>query len=228
MNNSTLNLEDSELGLTLHSENTFVFFGKNRVNREMLQKKYPDFHFQQIRQTHSDIVIESSDEPLEADSHYSSLKNIGLLISTADCIPALIYCRQTGRVAAVHAGWKGVANQIIFKTLKRLQATGSDRNHFEIWLGPHILQNSFEVDLDVLKKLDLSTYRLNRDDYCYEENKKYYVDLSQIVESQVREVAKDFSKIHVINIDTKTNLDFCSFRRDKEKAERNLSFIVAL
>jgi len=170
-------------------------------------------------------VIQSSNQIHEADAHFSADKKIALLISTADCLPVLIYCSETQRVAAAHAGWKGVANQIVLKTLQKLVETGSVEKKFELWIGPHILQSSFEIDLDVLKHLQASSYNLSQEQYVYEKDSKYYVDLNQVVLSQIAQVSHPDSVVNYIDVDTKTDLNFWSFRRDKDKAGRNLSFI---
>ncbi len=200
MNSSTDNFEKHPLGLLYKTSRLIVFFGNAHADEEAIQKEFPQLHFQKIKQTHSDTVVKASDNVIEADSHYSAVKNSALLIRTADCLPVLISCQQTSRVAAVHAGWKGVANRIALKTIERLNATGSSESDFQIWIGPHILQNSFEIDLEVLKQLELATFKMKRSDYCFEENNKYFVDLNKIVLSQIVEATRKPAKVHFLNL----------------------------
>jgi YfiH family protein len=228
MNKLKSDFEKQDLGLFLKTERLFLFFGNRHGTRDGIEKKFPDLDFHRIRQTHSDIVIDSSEQIFEADAHYTEKKNTALFISSADCLPVLIFCAQTNRVASVHAGWKGVANQIVAKALNQLAATGSTHKVFQIWIGPHILQKSFEVDLDVLKLLEASAYNLDRKLYCEEKNNKYYVDLDQIVHSQIQHVANPSTAVEFLGIDTKTNNEFWSHRRDKAQAGRNLSFIARI
>ena len=228
MNSFTDNFETTALGLYLKTDRSFVFFGNASADAEAIQKEFGHLHFQRIKQIHSDTIVEASNDIVEADAHFTESKNTALLIRSADCLPVLIYCNETGRVAAVHAGWKGVANQIILKTIERLKSTGSGASDFQIWIGPHILQKSFEVDLEVLRQLDLATYKLKRSDYAFEENNKYHVDLNRIAASQIYEATGKPTKINFLNFDTKTDLNYYSFRRDKEAAGRNISFIAAL
>lgn len=222
------NFEKSELGLTYKNSAIQIFFGNKKSILENIKSAFPHLHPQRIKQTHSDIVVQASDQLVEADAHFSSEKSKGLLISTADCLPVMIYCSQTKKAAAVHAGWKGVANQIVLKTLNRFIDNGSSLKQFEIWIGPHILQDSFEIEVDVLKQLENASNGLQRNQYSFEKNSKFYVDLNQIVTSQIKQVAGESTVVHLIDIDTKTNLDYWSFRRDKDKAGRNLSFISVL
>jgi YfiH family protein len=214
----------SEAGLVFQNENVVIFFGQKKSTHESLSNCFSKIHFQKIKQTHSDLIVQASDKVYEADAHYSNEPLKGLLISTADCLPVMIYCPQTRRVAAVHAGWRGVANQIVYKTLSQLVLTGSSKKNFEVWIGPHISKNSFEVDSEVFIQIEKSAFKLCKDDFYFEKNNKFYVDLNQVVQSQIRKCSSE-AAIHVTNIDTLTNLDFWSFRRDKTTAGRNLSFI---
>lgn len=220
------NFEKTKIGLSVETDLLQIFFGNKNSSLDSIQKHFPGLHLQRIKQTHSDITVQASEKIVEADGHFTSHFQKALIISTADCMPILIFCAQTKRVAAVHAGWKGVANQIVLKTLKQLISSGSSQKSFEFWIGPHILQSSFEVDLDVLKQLESAAYHLKTDEIAFAKNNKFYVDLNKIVYSQIEEFADSNSVIHLFDFDTKTNLNFWSFRRDKEKAGRNLSFIA--
>lgn len=219
---------ESALGLALQTDKLLLFFGSKNATIENLKTSYPDLTFRKIKQTHSDIFVENSVELVEADAHFTTFKNTALLISSADCLPILVYCHQTERVASIHAGWKGVSNQIVFKSLKKLIATGSTEKKFSFWIGPHIQQNSFEIEFAVLQQLKISAYNLKLNQYSQEKDQKYYVDLNQIVSSQITAASKKENFKWFSNIDTKTNNNYWSYRREKDKAGRNLSFITLL
>jgi polyphenol oxidase len=217
-----------ELGYIFEDENVIVFFGNKKASFEGILAHFSKYKFHKIRQTHSDIVIEQNDFLTEADSHFTSRKNSGLLISTADCLPVMIRCLQTNRVAAVHAGWKGVANQIVLKTIQKLIDTGSSSKEFDFWIGPHIKQEGFEIEVDVYETLAASSYQLAKEDFTILKKNKYYVNLTKIVASQINHILIIPPQIYILPIDTKTNSDFWSFRRDKQNAGRNLSFIISI
>ncbi len=63
--------------------------------------------------------------------------------------PYIFYDPQTGLVAGVHAGWRGVAARIIPKTLHKLLQLGADIKKMTVIIGPHIQKPSFEVGNDV-------------------------------------------------------------------------------
>jgi YfiH family protein len=221
-----MNFLENELSIFFETTDHLVFFGKTTATLEKIIIKYPHYCFLRIRQTHSDICVTASDFVVEADSHLTSQKNTALLISTADCIPIMVYCRQTNRVAAIHAGWRGAANQITVKTLFELMQTGSTAKDFIFYFGPHILQSSFEISEDVFIMLSASQVGLEEGTYTKKEKNKFYVNLEKIVISQIISVVGNQPVIYSAGIDTKTDLDFNSYRRGKQNHERNLSFIV--
>lgn len=218
----------NELGYFYNNEKYIVFFGTVSASIEKLKEFYPSLNFRHIRQTHSDIVVESTESLLEADAHFTNKKNQALLIATADCTPLMIYCHQTQRVVAIHAGWRGVENKITEKTLNKLIATGSTEKKFDFFFGPHIMQDSFEVSEDVFLLLQNAQHELDKKEYALEKNDKFYVDLQKIILSQIKHVIKAPPQVLILDMDTKTNENFHSYRREKMTPERNLSFIAPL
>lgn len=119
-------------------------------NRELLQRKKNLPHAPLwLEQTHSTTVI-NADLPFEAypvaDASYSYLAGRVCAVMTADCLPLLICDVQGTQVAAVHAGWRGLADGIITATVKQLKAKPKD---LLVWLGPAIGPKAFEVKDDV-------------------------------------------------------------------------------
>lgn len=208
--------KETELGFCFQAKNHFVFFGKKNCTIEDLKIAYPSFEFRQTKQTHSDILIQSAQdcESTEADAQFTTDKDVALVVRTADCVPALVYNTETGLILAVHAGWRGVENKILLKSLKYLNLN----KNLNVYVGPHILQKSFQVDLEVKNKLQ------PRSDQFYEKDNKFYIDLKSILTQQIQ----TFAEFHIdsLDMDTQTDTRFNSFRRDKENSGRNLSFIV--
>ena len=67
---------------------------------------------------------------------------------TADCLPILL-CDQAGiQVAAVHAGWRGLANGIVREALAQFTQAPAE---VLAYLGPAISQPHFEVGIEVLE-----------------------------------------------------------------------------
>lgn len=67
-------------------------------------------------------------------------------VLTADCLPILLAAESGSEVAALHAGWRGLAAGIIEATLSKLH---SPPRTLQVWLGPAIGPCHFEVGSEV-------------------------------------------------------------------------------
>ncbi|VVC76107.1 Laccase domain protein YfiH [Aquicella siphonis] len=101
-----------------------------------------------LKQTHGTVVVAAAPENLdrEADASFAFEPGQVCAILTADCLPILICNKQGTRVAAVHAGWRGLAAGIVEATLAAIQQPAQD---LLVWLGPAIGPGKFEVGEDV-------------------------------------------------------------------------------
>lgn len=116
--------------------------------------------------------------PMSADAMTSCQTGNALAIMTADCVPIMLYQPNTGRIAAVHAGWQGLASGVIANTVKQFDANQLDvgiagsgekdgyrdadaqeqlplatDSSIMAWIGACISVNNYEVGTDVLDKL---------------------------------------------------------------------------
>jgi len=82
----------------------------------------------------------------KADGSYTRHANQICVIMSADCLPILLTDTQGTQVAALHAGWRGLASGIIENLLKKWP---SPLNRVIAWLGPAIGPASFEVGAEV-------------------------------------------------------------------------------
>lgn len=101
-----------------------------------------------LNQTHSTVVAQVSaptTQVLDADGVFTSASNVVCSAMTADCLPVLLTNTQDTQVAAVHAGWRGLANGIVENALELFSG------EVMAWLGPAIGPQAFEVGEDVLQ-----------------------------------------------------------------------------
>jgi YfiH family protein len=98
-----------------------------------------------LRQVHgSDAVEAGAGAEPEADASYTRNAGVVCAVMTADCLPLLLCTRDGEGVAAVHAGWRGLAGGVIERAVEAL-GTGD----LLAWLGPVIGPEAFEVGGEV-------------------------------------------------------------------------------
>ena len=101
-----------------------------------------------LSQVHGCDVIHANDWQPDAvaDAAWSDRPGAVCVVQTADCLPVLFCDRDGGRVAAAHAGWRGLAGGVLEATVTAL-GTAPDR--LVAWLGPAIGAAAFEVGDEV-------------------------------------------------------------------------------
>lgn len=87
--------------------------------------------------------------PMNADAMISQQPGVGLAIMTADCVPIVLYQPVTGRIAAIHAGWQGLACGVIHTTAARFDLSAP----IMAWIGVCISQDNYEVGASVRDQL---------------------------------------------------------------------------
>jgi hypothetical protein len=101
-----------------------------------------------LDQVHGTAVVEAVAHaaPPTADASFARLPGQACAVLTADCLPVLFCDRDGTRVAAAHAGWRGLAGGVLESAL-RAMSVAPDR--VLAWLGPAIEQDMFEVGTEV-------------------------------------------------------------------------------
>lgn len=210
--------ENEIVGFEGRTKHALFFFGTKHLTRDMLPKVFPQLTFCFLKQVHGNEVKRAN--PLEdptADGHFTRDRNHALVIQTADCLPILFSSPR--QVMAIHAGWRGLSTHI----LKMAARTGSfDRAA----IGPHIRTDSFEVGIDVANQLKLSTPVDVIVPHPQPDKRK--VDLARIAQSQIKQHFYREIPIELQDDDTFTSSLYHSYRRGKDKADRQFSFVALI
>ncbi|BFT29776.1 purine nucleoside phosphorylase YfiH [Alteromonas sp. D210916BOD_24] len=99
-----------------------------------------------LEQVHGNRVVNLPTLHLKADASYSNSKAYFCAVMTADCVPVLLCDTKGTEVAAVHAGWKGLDNQIILHAIEQFDCKPCN---IMAWIGPAICAKCYEVDAKV-------------------------------------------------------------------------------
>lgn len=226
-----MQLDSHPLGTYFQNELVHGLFGNRNSNIESLRSHFPNVNFKRIKQVHGDRIVHTSPHTIdfssEADAHYSNETNVALCINTADCIPIFFLNENPRWVMGIHAGWRGVEKRIVPKAVQVLKKQGCQLEKIFGFVGPHIQKQSFEVGSDV-KDLLLKSFQGNQKSQYFEEKSdgKSVVDLNLILKEQLQESLILLDNVSFEFKDTVTNLDYHSFRRDKENSGRQTSWIA--
>lgn len=236
------------------SANLVWGFGRKGASIASISDKFSGFspspiQWANLNQIHSKTVVRSNllqHSGVEADAHFTFDRGLALLVKSADCLPVLIHGPASdkfpnGVIAAVHAGWRGIENDILSNTIRSLKAEGVDSASLHAVIGPHIRAESFEVDLGVGELLVSAAKRagLHEREVLLpshdrkRESPKSFIHLDRIA---IRQLAGEGVRRDSITIfeengtapDTKTDSRWASYRRDGANAGRNYSFILRL
>lgn len=172
--------------------------------------------------TLDDTTVPSATACEPADALLSRAEGQALGVRTADCVPILLACRTSGWCGAVHAGWRGCAQNIAGKTVRRLFEAGA--RDLVAAVGPHISVDSFEVSEDVVTEL---LAHFPAEGVVVRGGVRPHVDLRRLVHLQLEEAGVDASRIDHVHGCTVLEPDsFFSHRRDRGVTGRMLSVVV--
>lgn len=113
------------------------------------------------------------------DALVTGLTDTAIAVTTADCVPILLY-DPVGRVAAaIHAGWRGTVQQIAHHTLQAMrQRYGSRPEEVYAAIGPCIGCEAYEVGDEVTEAFRISGFNLENIAVRNTATGKYHMDLA--------------------------------------------------
>lgn len=145
------------------------FFGKfsyPNLPEDLVEALQPKAKVFRVQQVHGNSVLKTNDmQPLvnsanhnfaQADGIITTAINQSVWVASADCNPVLIGDRQTGQVAALHAGWRGTAQKIIPQAIALFQDHGSKLSDLRVAIGPAIAGEVYQVGIKVAAEVGRS------------------------------------------------------------------------
>jgi len=228
------------------SFNCSPFCGDNeeyvRQNQGLLCTAFPQAPKQLIipQQVHDTkvVLIDKDFISLSQNQQQESLNGVDALItaepgycvcvSTADCVPILIYDHKNQVVAAVHSGWRGTVDGITTKTLEMMKEQfGTSGADVSAVIGPSISLESFEVGEEVHLAFKEKGFDMARISLWKKETQKYHIDLWEAVREQLHAFGVLEENIECAGICTFIrHEEFFSARRLGIKSGRMLSGII--
>jgi YfiH family protein len=214
-----------QIPFLVHGFGTSRFRERNFKNK----KEWKGLKFLFLDQVHSNVIhlIEKiPSRKLKGDAMVTKLPSLLLVIRTADCLPVFIVDEFRKVIAAVHCGWRGSAKRVVQRAIEKMKDRyGSDPSSLLAGLGPCIGPGCYEVGDDVLESF-VKNGHPQRFFRAHPLRKgKYFFDLRGANLSQIQSLGVKEENVFSIALCTHCDRNFLSFRRDRNKTARMLSFI---
>lgn len=169
-----------------------------------------------------DLTPEEQKGKLEGiDAIITNIPGICIGVSTADCIPLLLFDGRRRVACAVHAGWRGTVQRIAEKAVAAMTACyGSQPSDVVAQIGPGISLKSFEVGQEVYDAFAAEGFcmeeisRLMPSSQGIENEEKWHIDLPACNCQQLLEAGLRSEQIHTLHVCTyEQHADYFSARR---------------
>ena len=202
------------------------------IERIVIPHQVHDTHCLLIDDTFLQLPTEERAACLEGiDAVITALPNTLLCISTADCIPVIIYDTAHHAAANIHAGWKGTVQRIVEKTFVQMQHTfGTQAQDCRAIIGPGISLPSFEVGDEVYERFhsngfDMSSIARRYPDTKNPDKEKWHINLPLCNRQQLIHVGLSDENIYTAPICTFQDTHYFSARREGTETGRNMTCI---
>ena len=176
-------------------------------NREALFQllAIADDHLVMPHQVHLTKIAQIDDAffALPADERHQALEGVDALmtniegvcigVSTADCIPVLLYDPVQRAACAIHAGWRGTVKRITEQAVAQMTAVyGTHPADIIAQIGPGIHLDSFEVGDEVYEAFQQEGFPMQA---ISKKKEKWHIDLPECNRLQL--IAKGIPADHI-------------------------------
>jgi hypothetical protein len=168
-----------------------------------------------LQQIHSDTAFVAREPGCvgEGDALVTQTQGVAVSVRTADCFPILLADPETRAVAAIHAGWRGTAAGVVRSSLDRMRSEfGTDPRNIFAAIGPGIGKCCYKVGVEVARQFGMHDAG----------------NLDLAVENSKQLIAAGVQPDRIERVGGCTfchPAQFFSWRRDRDRAGRMISFI---
>ncbi len=192
-------------------------------------------------QAHTDRVIRVTSKNMkeysykvqnseQADAYLVNESGIYTMITTADCVPIIMYDTKNKVVVNIHSGWKGTLKQIYLKALDKLENEfGTSAKDVVVCLGPAISKCCFTTR-DIAFKEMFENMWPQSEQYIYEDQDgTIHIDLKYVIIYDLQKRGVQGINIHSADICTKCNNDdFYSYRCTTMRKEEDYATFATI
>lgn len=174
-------------------------------------------HYKRVEVIHQDFLNLTNTERAKrlegVDALLTDVKGLCIGVSTADCVPIMLYDKETGVVGAVHAGWRGTVKRIADAAVQQMvSGFGSDPKNIKAIVGPSISKAAFEVGDEVYEAFSNEGFPMSEISCRF--NNRWHIDLWECNRLLLLSLGLQDKNIFISGICTYSNPnDFFSARR---------------
>jgi YfiH family protein len=149
----------------------------------------------------------------------TTTRGLGVAVWTADCVPVLL--RGPGVVAAVHAGWRGCAADVVGAAVRQIDARHRcPPGELTVALGPAVCGACYQVGPEVRRALR----EVGRNETRWRDHDR--VDLRAFLAVRLEALGVAADRIETVGGCTVEGAELASYRRDGRAAGRQWSLVV--
>lgn len=189
-------------------------------------------------QTHEDIVFNIDEDFLSldktarkeklhgVDALITNVPNQCIGVSTADCVPILIYDPAKQAIGTAHSGWRGTCSRIVKKTVQGMvENFQSNPADLIVAIGPSISPDVYEVGDELIDHFQKENFDIEK--IFFKQGEKYHLDLWEANKLTLMEVGVLEENIEISGYCTYTEHQrFFSARRLGIKSGRLVSGLM--
>lgn len=207
-----------------------------RLPGELVAVLHSEAEVYRLQQVHGNRVLTPSErqdgDRSPGDGMITEQPLQSVWVASADCTPVLLADAETGRVAAIHAGWRGTAAQIVPEAIARFLSLGSKVEDLRLAMGPAIAGEVYQVTEAVAAEVGASIIPSDSSEVILEamsrlpnppilddpKPERVLLDVRRVNQLQLEQLGLDPEQVAIASHCTYQEPEyFFSYRRDKLK-----------
>jgi YfiH family protein len=215
---------------------SFKMEAEERARRE-LEAALSPLTFSWLTLEHGSRVVEIPFTPgstgvgdaIAADAAVVSALGSAVAFTTADCLPVILASKSSGRIAGIHAGWRGIARGVLEESCLCFTALCGERmpKDAEAWVGPAIQAKDYEIDDDTRRQLLESPF-VRADHFFPTQPRHFLADLPAMARAKLEAAGIAAERINVHAKSTFSDSRYHSARRDEKRSGRMATVVGML
>lgn len=208
--------KDVTLEYRIKKEDEFFKYINIDINKSIFMHQIHQVNIVKIDENNINMYGGREKVVENTDALITNLKNVPLVVQTADCAPVIVYCDKTKSIGAIHSSWKGTRDKIVPKTIElMIKEYNADPSKMYVYIAPYIALKNYEVGEEVAVHFNNKTMI----------NDRWHFDNGLEIRDQIINLGVLEDNIEISSLNT-YDKEFYSYRRDGVQIGRMLTLGV--